>query len=139
MPMNTAFALLAVPAAGLVAWPRTRRSAIQAAVAVIAAWWLIAARKDLLAAGLGVAWLAAYAASIRINGRISHGACGGRGRYHGWFFKGRFRLCGGCGGNGRKVAWGVILFGSAKLKQERQGEVEARRAQRRRSRFAEQD
>lgn len=76
-----------------------------------------------------VVLVAGYFASVRLNPRIPHGACGGTGRRAGWIYTWTHHRCRGCGGNGRVLRWGAERFGHPSARAQA-----ARQAQNRRSR-----
>jgi hypothetical protein len=87
---------------------------------------------ELIAWRAGVAWLivtslagvGVYAASLRLNPRVPHRACGGRGWHRGRLFAWTSHRCGGiCGGTGVIIRAGARLLGT----QDAQAEAAMRR------------
>ncbi len=123
--------LIAVAAVVFLVWRTSHRLAWTLLAVAMTGWYLDYSKDYMQLAGLITVCVVGYVVSIRINGRVAHGPCKGRGRYYGRFFTWRFRLCSGCGGNGRVVARSVRYFGTPRQQQELAAQVAAQRKARR--------
>ena len=71
---------------------------------------------------------AGYMASVRLNPRIKHRACGGTGRRAGWIYTWTHHRCSGCGGNGRVIRYGTGKFGTSYYRERASTQASARKA-----------
>lgn len=99
------------------------RTVIIAILLIFASAWQWQAGHEVLVV---VTWILAFLGwlvSLRINGRIPHAACKGRGRKYGLIFRHRFRLC-GCGG-GRVISPAAARLGTPRVREEAVRQAEA--------------